>query len=380
MPRITDSTFVVVANGNPGSPPASGVRDFLVAAGARRVTSIFHPLSADEGGLHVVTVHEHGELTSRRELHRPSRPPLTYALDAVVPVRRGRADTLIGFNNLAAAHGLARRRLGLVGSVVLWSVDFVPERFGAGTPLTKLYDRLDEYVARRVDLRVELTANALAARAERLGLDVGEAAPAHVAPVGIWLDRIETAPEDGWRGRRVVFIGHLVQRQGVDTLLEAIALVPDVMLDIAGRGPEEDALRAQADRLGIADRITWHGFLSDHREVDRLVASASVAAATYSTEGASFTRYADPSKLRSYTGAGVPIVVTDVPPNASELAEQAGAELVADDPRSIADGITAILRTPEEWQRRRADALSYSQGFDWRRIVGGTLERLGYED
>ena len=175
-----------------------------------------------------------------------------------------------------------------------------------------------------------------------------DASPTHIAPVGVWLDRIERTPEDAWRTRNVVFIGHLVPRQGVATLLEAIALLPDVNLTIAGRGPEEDRLRTLTAELGIADRVRFVGFISDHREVERLAASAAVAAAPYATDMESFTKYADPSKLRTYTGAGLPIVTTEVPPNAHELEREAGASVVTYEPRAIAD------RSPRYSPRRRS--------------------------
>lgn len=369
--------MVLVANGQPNSPPASGVADFLREAGAR-VTTVFHPLSSEDAGRHVISEYGDGALRRARTIRLPSRPPLTYAVDPFVPLTHGRADLWLGFNNLAAAHGLARRRLGRAGKVVYWAVDFVPDRFGPGSPLTRLYDSIDRLCARHVDLRVELTGAALEARSARLRLGP-DAAPTHVAPVGVWYDRVEKAPEDGWRGRRVVFVGHFVPRQGVGTLLEAVALLPDTRLDLAGRGPLEGELRARVAALQLEDRVTFHGYLSDHREVERLVATAAVAAAPYATGMNSFTRFADPSKLRTYTGAGLPVVTTAVPPNAHELAREAGAEVADDDPRAIAAAISRILASPEEWQSRREAALRYASGFDWARIVGGTLERLGYE-
>ncbi len=376
MKPVEQSSFLIVANGNPDSPPASGVRDFL-ASNARELTTIFHPLNRDDPPVHHIARWQGGKQIEGRSLRRPSRPPLTYAFDALVPFVRPRVDGWLGFSNLSALHGLSRRRAGLAASVAYWAVDFVPDRFGAGSRLSQLYDRIDRAAATRADLRVELTAAARDARAARLGLGAA-ASPTHVAPGGIWLDRIERAPEDAWRSRRVVFIGHLVPRQGVAKLIEAIALLPDVTLDIAGRGSEEEALRALAAELGIGDRVHFLGFLSDHREVERLVASAAVAAAPYATDMESFTRYADPSKLRSYTGAGLPIVTTDVPPNAHELEREAGASVVAYEPEPMAAAIREILASPEEWQRRRAAALSYAEGFDWGRIVPEALGKLGF--
>jgi glycosyltransferase involved in cell wall biosynthesis len=378
MKAVADSSFFLVANGNPDSPPASGLRDYL-ARHARRLDAVFHPLSPEDPPLHRIVRWERGEVVREYSIHLPSRPPATFLLDVFAPFRRSRADAWIGFSNLSAVHGIARRRVGLTGKVAYWAVDFVPDRFGARSALTRVYDRIDRFAAAHADLRVELTAAARDGRSERLGLPEGGAARTHVAPVGAWLDRIDQAPEDGWRGRRVVFIGHLVPRQGVATLVRALPELPDVHLDIAGRGPEEGNIRALVDELGLADRVRFHGFLSDHRDVERLVASASVAAAPYATDMESFTKYADPSKLRTYTAVGLPIVVTEVPPNAQELARDAGAEVVAYEPSAIADGLRRILSSPEEWQRRRRAAIDYSAAFDWARIVPAALERLGFD-
>jgi glycosyltransferase involved in cell wall biosynthesis len=373
---VGDSSFLLVANGSPNSPPASGVRDYL-ADHARRLVAVWHPLNPEDPPVHRLQEWREGRAVAERTIHLPSKPPATYLLDAVAPLRRGRHDAWLAFSNLSALDGIARRRLGLVGKVAYWAVDFVPDRFGSRSPLTRVYDSVDRLAATKADLRIELTAAARDARAERLRLGA-KAAATHVAPVGIWLDHVERAPEDAWQTRRVVFIGHLVPRQGVATLIRAVEQVPDVTLDIAGRGPEEESLRALAAELDVQERVRFVGFVSDHREVDRLVASAAVAAAPYATNVESFTQYADPSKLRSYTGAGLPIVLTDVPPNARELQERAGAEVVHDTPEAFAAGIRAVLASPEEWGRRRAAALAYADGFDWAAIVPAALARLGF--
>lgn len=62
--------------------------------------------------------------------------------------------------------------------------------------------------------------------------------------------------------RRFLFVGKLVERKNVDTILEAFARQPDdCRLSIAGSGVEEERLRALAGRLGIAERIDWLGYV-----------------------------------------------------------------------------------------------------------------------
>lgn len=68
---------------------------------------------------------------------------------------------------------------------------------------------------------------------------------------------------------RIVSVGRAVKKKGYDTLLRALALLPQ---DLAwrfthiGGGDELSPLKALAEDLGIASRITWKGAL-DQREV-----------------------------------------------------------------------------------------------------------------
>ena len=124
--------------------------------------------------------------------------------------------------------------------------------------------------------------------------------------------------------------------------------------------------------------MRFRGFVADHREVERLLATGSVAVAPYVPSEATFTRWADPGKLKAYLAAGLPILLTDVPPNAGELARDAGAEIVSFDAESIADSIEQLLDSPAEWLARRDQALHYVRRFDWPLLLGELLDRLGF--
>jgi glycosyltransferase involved in cell wall biosynthesis len=378
---VSESTFAIAWNGATDTPPASSVREYLLRRGARRLTTIQHPLEPEDGGGHRFVVYEHGRETGRRTLRIPFRPPFTYVLDPLLPPWPPSADVWIAFNNLMSARGLVQRSLGRAGKVVYWPIDFVPDRFGTGL-VTRAYDAVDAYCCRHVDLRFEVTRAALDARSARHRLDPAEAAPAEVLPIGAWSSRAPVAPEDGWRRRRVVFAGHLVERQGVAMLLDALAVLAgrgvDFTAAIAGHGPQLDELVARASQLAIDDRVEFVGFIGDPRELERFVASGTVAAAPYDTAPDSFSRFADPGKLRVYTAGGLPVVLTDVPPNASELAADGGAELVPYTPEGIAAGIARALDSPDEWQKRREAALAYAKRFDWEHILGRALAAAGF--
>ncbi|MGY1734537.1 glycosyltransferase family 4 protein [Geodermatophilus sp. SYSU D00684] len=112
-----------------------------------------------------------------------------------------------------------------------------------------------------------------ATRTELAGLGV---APARVAVVP---NGVEPAPSVAVRRSptpRVVVLGRLVPHKRVEHALEVLARLrrqrPDLVLSVVGEGWWEDRLRAEAERLGVADRVEFHGFLDEpakHAELAR---------------------------------------------------------------------------------------------------------------
>jgi glycosyltransferase involved in cell wall biosynthesis len=373
-------SFAIVANGF-ADGPAQALRDYLTARGAS-VVVVSHPLAPEDGTRHVVTTYLGGELVERRIVGSLLRPPRSFVVDPFVPLRYPPVDVWFGFNPLACARGLVARRMRRASSVVLWSVDFVPDRFGRGTAQTKLYDRLDELCCRRADARIELSEAAREGRNHRHGLPSDRTA-AHIVPMGAWLERVQTVNAEGYEARRLVFLAHLVRRQGADILLEALAVLHSrgagITADVVGSGPLEDDLRARARALGLDDLVTFHGFVDDHREVERLLASASLGMAPYRPGETTFTAYADPGKLKAYLAAGLPILVTDVPPNAHELAQDGGAEIVPFEATAIAEAALRVLDSAETWKARSEAARVHARRFDWTLLLDELMASLGLD-
>jgi glycosyltransferase involved in cell wall biosynthesis len=375
---LADSGFVVVSNGF-ADGPAQALRDYLLRKRARQLTTIFHPLLRGDGPVHVISLYERGKLVSTKSVRLPSKPPLTYSLDLFVPPWPPAADVWFGFNATACLRGLAARRIGRSRKVVYWCVDYVDHRFGNGA-LTRAYEWLDGVCCRQADARFELSSAGVDARNRRHASQ--HLAPSRVVPMGSWTQDTPKTTTEAWEKRRVVYLGHLVPRQGVARLIDAIALLNSrgfrVYGDIVGRGPLEDELRRQAHDAGLDGIVRFHGFIEDHREVEVLLAGCTMGAAPYLTGIGSFTQFTDPGKLKAYLGAGLPIVLTPVPPIARELADTGAAVIVDDSAESLAEGIRGVLTSGEDWQRRREAALAQARLYDWEVILADALRFLGF--
>lgn len=86
-------------------------------------------------------------------------------------------------------------------------------------------------------------------------------AQVRVAPMPVDTGSFTTGSTQRIPGR-FLFVGRLNAQKGLSTLLDALAWCPqDTSLDVVGDGEDRDALRAQAQKLGVANRVNWLGQL-----------------------------------------------------------------------------------------------------------------------
>jgi glycosyltransferase involved in cell wall biosynthesis len=68
-----------------------------------------------------------------------------------------------------------------------------------------------------------------------------------------------------------LYVGRLKRYKGIDLAIEALAVArrtrPDLRLDIAGSGDYRGELVTLAARLGLAEAVTFHGFVSEARKL-----------------------------------------------------------------------------------------------------------------
>lgn len=134
---------------------------------------------------------------------------------------------------------------------------------------------------------------------ERFWLRRAEAVLAVSSALGDWVqERLGVRPvvignalrpqalAHAWRGRlggpRLITVGRLAKEKGIDLLLEALADLPEAQLMVIGSGPEENALRTLAGRLGLDQRI---GFLGEVPEPWSLMADADAYVQPSRSEG-----------------------------------------------------------------------------------------------
>jgi glycosyltransferase involved in cell wall biosynthesis len=175
----------------------------------------------------------------------------------------------------------------------------------------------------------------------------------------------------------LVTVAHLVARKRHADVLRALAVLggrhPTLRYSIVGDGPERVALEGLAARLGVAERVDFHGQLAPERAVD--LARGCSLFAMPSTEEAFGVAYVEAM------AGGVPAIGCRGEPGPEEIAA-AGEGLVLVPPGDIerlTQRIDELLSDPqrlrEAGQRARATVAAH---FTWERCGEQTLAAYEY--
>ena len=158
---------------------------------------------------------------------------------------------------------------------------------------------------------------------------------------------------DPARPVRLLGVARLVPKKGVDALLAALARLPKNLAwtyHHVGGGPLLDQLRSEADRLGIAGRITWHGALA----ADRVLAAYRdadlfVLASTVATDG---DRDGLPNVLLEAGAMGLASVASRIAAIPELIEDGLNGSLVpSGDAQALADALAALIADPAARQR-----------------------------
>jgi glycosyltransferase involved in cell wall biosynthesis len=348
-----------------GTGPADALERFSRER-AQRVVYIGHSFSYAEDVVSRLRIWEKGRVIRTRTVpwHRRMPEPLSWAKDFVLTVAWGlalrkRIDVFIGVDSLNAAAGLVLRRLGRTRRVVFWTIDYVPERF-PNRLLNYVYHRFDRLCVSRCDVTWNVSPRMEPARFAR-----GLTGPQRIVEVGAYF----TGSTNQWDRYRLIFVGHLLEKQGVQLVLRALPSIrealPDAHLLVVGDGPYRDTLVRLANELGIADAVEFAGYVEEHEEVERLIAGAAVGLAMYNPSNPLFTQFADPGKVKNYLAAGVPVVTTDVVHTAAGLAEVGAALVLPYDGAELATALVSLLADPQRQEQMRAAARRLGARSDW---------------
>lgn len=177
----------------------------------------------------------------------------------------------------------------------------------------------------------------------------------------------------GLSGCTVVgFVGSFYAYEGLDLLLSAFAALssrrPDLRLLLVGGGPTDALLKAQATRLGVADRVVFTGRVP-HAEVSRYYDQIDLLA--YPRHSMRLTELVTPLKPLEAMAQGRVFVASDVGGHRELIRDgETGKLFAAGSVGALSAAIDDMLDGRERWPAMRAAGRHFVETVrNWRHSV-----------
>jgi glycosyltransferase involved in cell wall biosynthesis len=287
--------------------------------------------------------------------------------------RRGEnddADVIIvgypGHFDLPAARRVARGRPVVFNPLVSLYDTLITdrERFGARTARARVLQRIDRFAFRRADLVVADTQAHARFFEDAFGLGSNRVAVAFVGAE----DRLFRPGAPRTQPFHALFVGKLIPLQGVETILAAARLAPEIPFRIIGDGQLASLL---AERPANVTHIPW----VDYEELPGELQQAGCALGIFGT-GPKAARVI-PNKAFQAIACATPLVTADSPAARELLLSERDAILVPPgDPHALAEAVRSLAEAPTR-AREIGDAgrATYLRLAD-ERVLGGVWREL----
>lgn len=298
--------------------------------------------------------------------------PLRYITEVLETVRyfafSKKTNIFVGVDPLNALAGIILRKVGKADTVVFYTADYSPSRFGSKI-LDGIYHKIDSFCVRHADEVWSVSSKIVALRT-KMGLAEDR---------NVFMPNVPPVAYADFRSNKhekhtLIMASILDKHLDFEGAIRAVALLkdkyPKLKFEIIGNGPDEDNLKKLAKDLEVAERIHFLGRLSLSDTLEA-VSRAGIGLALY-TGVLNFNEFGDSTKCREYFAYGIPVISTNTHSTVGEIIQyDAGVVTDNKDPADYVDAIENILN---EYNHYSKNALKL--GIKYEGIHERELKRL----
>lgn len=194
-----------------------------------------------------------------------------------------------------------------------------------------------------------------------------------IIPMGIHYRPAKTSQRDQ---HKILFIGRITEKKGLGYLLKALTHFDDATLTVAGDGEIRKPLEDYANELGLADRVTFVGYVHGEQKQQLLDSHGVMAIPSIITD------FGDAEGLPVSLMEGISnqlICVATFESNAEDIMRDGehGFLVPQKDPDVLAEALERAINQPDsERQKMLRATAKLSQELDWSVIAQRYLDEL----
>ncbi len=372
---------VVIATHVFATGPSQELEEYLQRK-VKTLMFIGHPFSYAQDVQSFYEIYKKGKLSKKEKGRIWSLPePVMYLKDFAYTIfwvfkSKEQLELFVGVDPLNALAGVLLNKIGRVRTVIMYTIDYVPQRF-SNRLLNRLYHQIDSYCVKKCQKIWNLSPRMAEERTKKNVLKDDRQI---VVPIGVNFDRIKRLPFKEINRKWIAYMGHLRKGQGleliVETLPRVVKEIPDVQLLIIGTGELENSLKKRIAELGINKNVEFKGFIKDHKNVENMLTKCAVGLAVYEPSPDSMTQYTDPSKPKQFMACGLPVIITAVPWVAEEIEKKHMGLVIKYNENALAEAVIKLLKDDKLYIESRENAINFASTLNWDKIFDNALLRL----
>lgn len=177
------------------------------------------------------------------------------------------------------------------------------------------------------------------------------------------VDREEARTRTGMSGTTLLSVGHLIERKGHEVIIAALPSLAGVNHYIVGEGPLESKLRKLANKLGVENRVTFVGNVSQQHLIDYYSAADALVLPSI--------REGMPNVVLEALACGTPVIAARCEGVPELLTTPAAGVLME---QRTADGLVEAYGRLMADYPERAKTREHAETLGWEPTIAGLLD------
>ena len=236
-------------------------------------------------------------------------------------ITRKKYDLFIGISHFSGLLGLFLKLTGVSKKNIYYAIDYYsPPLHGKlfDILLVKAANFADKLVVLHSDNVWDISSRISEGRATFGGLASAKYFFKHaVVPLGYSRSFFRRRELKDIDKDTLVFIGVIVEGQGLELVLQAISeiakTIPGIQVRIIGTGPYLEKFKKMVLAQGAERFFKFYGFIEKEDELLEVVSTSAVGISLWDDRKTSFLNsyFGDPGKTKLYSVCGIPVIVSD---------------------------------------------------------------------
>ena len=287
--------------------------------------------------------------------------PLRYLSEVISTVyyfsNRESVDIYVGVDPLNGLTGIFLKKLHKIDTAIFLTSDYSEDRFG-NKLMSRVYRLIDNYCVRHADEVWSVSSKIVEIR-KTMGLSDEK---------NIFVPNVPPVEYNAFRKNKhdkynLITYGIIDKQLDFEGAIRAVASLvtkyPKISFTIVGNGPEENRLKALAEKLGVSERVHFKGRQPLDNTLE-LASQSGIGLALY-TGVWGFNQFGDSTKCREYFNYGLPVLSTDTHSTVDDIKES-GAGIITD--LSVESYVTAIEKIIENYDSYSEKSLMIGRKYE----------------